>query len=168
MPQHPSIDGDSASPAETAFVGPDGSHQLGGQAQALGAVPNKSKKAVGLVAVGILIVLAVGGFIAFRASQSESTHPIQEAAERCHVEGNVGDEGASIEFDTEGEEDSSGDDFTDVACVLADLDAPDRVISKMDSTRALDGTLDAHWDNYEASWNYHPDSGMNLTVYEAE
>lgn len=35
----------------------------------------------------------------------------------------------------------------------------------MDQTRALDGTLNASWADYEAFWNYHPDSGMNLTVY---
>lgn len=127
--------------------------------------PKKSKRALVFAAVAVLALVAVGGFFVFGAAQS---HPIEEAAESCDVEGNLQDEGSSITFDTEGAEDLSGDDYEDVACVLTGLDAPDRVISQMDRTRALDGTLDASWDDYEASWNYHPDSGMNLTIYEAD
>lgn len=84
------------------------------------------------------------------------------------MEGNVGDNGSSITFDTEGNDESAGDDSTDVACMLAALETPDRVVSRIDQTRALDGTVDKSWGDYEAFWNYHPDNGTNLTVYEAE
>ncbi len=102
------------------------------------------------------------------SAQSNSKSAIQEAAEDCGVESNIGDNGSTITLDTEGDEDYSGDDLTEVACVLTALETPDRVISRIDQTRAIDGTLDASWGDYEAFWNYHPDSGMTLTLYEAE
>ena len=91
--------------------------------------------------------------------------PISDAAAECGVEDVVRDEGDSITLDTKGADDFSGHDIADVACVLTELDTPDYVVSRIDSTRALDGTVDASWDGYEAFWNYHPDSGMNLTIY---
>jgi hypothetical protein len=36
--------------------------------------------------------------------------------------------------------------------------------SKMDRTRALDGMQDASWDDLSASWTYHPDAGLDITV----
>ncbi len=84
------------------------------------------------------------------------------------MEDKVGDDGSSISFDTEGADDLSGDDYSDVVCVLGELEVPDRVVNQMDQTRALDGTLEASWGDFEAFWNYHPDSGMSLTVYESE
>lgn len=98
-------------------------------------------------------------------SESEFNTAISDAAAECFVNGNVADEGQSISFDTEGNDDYTGDAIDDVACVLRELDVPTYVIQRMDGTRALDGTLDAEWDQYTAFWNYHPDSGMNLTIY---
>ena len=121
------------------------------------------------MALGAIVALVViGGFVAVRLSSSDATHPIEEAATSCDAEGNVGDDGSSISFDTAGTDDLSGDSYEDMVCVLQALEVPDHVISKLTSTRALDGTLDASWDGFEASWNYHPDSGMNLTIYEAD
>lgn len=100
--------------------------------------------------------------------ESDAETEIELAAEACGLEGRVGDDGTSITLDTQGADDAAGDDYADAACLLNGLDTPDRVISRMDQTRAMDGTLDAQWGDYEAFWNYHPDNGMNLTVYEAE
>ncbi len=59
-----------------------------------------------------------------------------------------------------------GDDvFDKMICVLGLSGVPDRVISQISSTRALDGMQFAEWDGLAAQWNYHPDAGMNLTVY---
>jgi hypothetical protein len=38
----------------------------------------------------------------------------------------------------------------------------------MDNTRALDGMQTASWGNYEASWTYHPDEGLDVVVTEAD
>ncbi|AXG14970.1 hypothetical protein [Intrasporangium calvum] len=94
--------------------------------------------------------------------------PIQAAAIGCHVaEANVGDAGKSISFDTKGEDysDTGNDKITDLVCVLTALRVPDHVIAHMDSTRALDGQQEDTWDSYKARWTYHPDDGLNLTVF---
>jgi len=38
----------------------------------------------------------------------------------------------------------------------------------MERTRALDGTQSDTWDGLQASWSYHPDSGINLLIEKAE
>jgi hypothetical protein len=52
-------------------------------------------------------------------------------------------------------------------CVLDEMEVPERVRSHLGSTRALDGTQEDAWDDYEARWTYHPDSGTNLTIWRA-
>lgn len=49
-------------------------------------------------------------------------------------------------------------------CLLEKSGAPDSVTSRMNHTRGLDGTQDAHWDGWEAYWNYHKSKGFNLTL----
>ena len=78
--------------------------------------------------------------------------------------GRLGDDGASLSFDTQGNDDASGDSIEDVACVLFALDMPDSIVTKVDSTRALDGTMTDEWDGITVTWNYHPDSGMNMVL----
>lgn len=51
----------------------------------------------------------------------------------------------------------------DFNCVTSAMGVPASVLRKIAMTRALDGTLDARWSNINAFWNYHPDSGLNIT-----
>jgi galactose mutarotase-like enzyme len=51
------------------------------------------------------------------------------------------------------------------ACVLDALDTPQHVQDHIDTTRALDGTQEDAWGDYQARWTYHPDNGMNITVW---
>lgn len=167
---------------------PTGDHQHDGPAVITKQrVVRSPKKNVGMVAF-VVLVLAVGiavGLVLGRrpddnksvrasgpsadaaatGSGASSRTAIEEAATSCGVGGKVGDDGTSISFDTEGKDDFFGDSIDDVICVLEGLDIPDRVRSRIDQTRALDGTQDAAWDDYEAFWNYHPKSGLNITVY---
>lgn len=55
--------------------------------------------------------------------------------------------------------------FDTMVCALGLSGVPDRVISQISSTRALDGMQFAEWDDLAAQWNYHPDAGMNITIY---
>lgn len=89
---------------------------------------------------------------------------ISRAAEKCGLPENVNDGGHSITLDTEGDEDASGDDFLAVFCITVELDMPDSMLSRIDNTRALDGFQSGEWDNYTASWNYHPDNGLLLII----
>jgi hypothetical protein len=50
------------------------------------------------------------------------------------------------------------------ACILNSLDVTMAVLEHIDTTRALDGRQEDTWGNHKASWTYHPDSGLRLTV----
>ena len=121
--------------------------------------------AIGLVVgvVGSLLVASVSGGLGSIAMGS----PMTDAAATCDVETNlwitVGDEGRSISMQSEGEE-ATGANFEDLACVLLELDTPDSVINRIDSTRALDGRQTGTWEEYSASWGYHPDNGLDIVI----
>lgn len=67
-----------------------------------------------------------------------------------------------------GEEPGSGTvSFDGLTCVLGALDTPTSVIAQMESTRALDGMQSATWGDFKASWNYHPDDGLDVIITQA-
>lgn len=140
---------------------------------------NTMTKIASLMLTGVLAPIACGSTdsaevdtpdteaTASTEADDEST-PIEAAAEECGSGMSwalVADEGASISIDTEGEEHSSRWTYADVDCVLDELGAPPYVDERIGSTRALDGTLDAEWSDFTAFWTYHPDDGLNITVY---
>lgn len=120
---------------------------------------------IGLVA-GLL--LAVGG--AALGDAMASSNAIPAALENCSVVDSTGvdvlDNGKSLNLQTSGEE-STGTDVAAVVCVLNELDAPESIFTKLESTRALDGTQSTEWSGYTASWTYHPDDGLNIIVETA-
>jgi hypothetical protein len=109
--------------------------------------------------------------VGFAQIKLPGSTPFPAALEACGVADSsyfrAGDEGMSLSVQSKGKEDP-GADFADVSCVLRELDVPDSVVSRMGSTRALDGRQSGHWKNLEASWTYHPDSGMNLLIEVAQ
>ncbi|WP_104126710.1 hypothetical protein [Cryobacterium sp. Y57] len=133
---------------------------------------NKRDLTIGLVSLAIGLIVGVGGTLtaaslgggtgSFLASTA-----IGDSTQTCDVVDNVwitvGDEGQSISMQSEGEE-SSGADYIDVLCVLDQLEVPDSVNTRIGSTRALDGRQTATWDDFDASWGYHPDSGLDIVV----
>ncbi|MET4061749.1 hypothetical protein ABIB35_003326 [Arthrobacter sp. UYP6] len=100
-----------------------------------------------------------------------TSHAIEAAAETCSVSDtfgvDMGDNGQSISMSSEGE-DSAGAEYADITCVLAELEVPDSVETRIGTTRALDGRQSAEWDTFAASWGYHPDSGLNIVVEVAD
>jgi len=94
--------------------------------------------------------------------------PIEDAVDTCNLSiesgVDVGDGGRTLLIDTKGEEDAFGTNVASVACLLAELDVSDAVVSRIDSTRALDGRQEGEWGEYTASWGYHPDSGLDLII----
>lgn len=120
----------------------------------------KLRATIGLVAAGVLVSACGGGQTG-----------IESAVESCGLQGapgfDVGDRGGTLSIDGKGEDDASGAEITDIACVLSALDVSDAVISRLDSTRALDGRQEGSWEGYTATWGYHPDSGLDLVI-EAE
>jgi hypothetical protein len=132
---------------------------------------------VGVVAV---IATSIGGSdndggpsaVDVLADRVDQQPPLQRAVATCDPTADepgirsdqlqVGDEGRSVSIDGAGL--ASGPPIETVACVLRQIDVPDSVISRMDNTRALDGTQTAEWDDYWASWTYHPDDGLNVVI----
>jgi hypothetical protein len=53
---------------------------------------------------------------------------------------------------------------TEVAALDA-LHAPQQVREHIAHTRALDGTQTDAWGEFQARWTYHPDDGLNMTIW---
>jgi hypothetical protein len=119
--------------------------------------------------VTALLALAIGVIAALSNKKDEADSvSLTEVAESCdspNIE--VEDAGKTLIIDGEGEE-STGAEMVDEALALALLDIPSSVSGRMDNTRALDGMQTASWGNYEASWTYHPDEGLDVVVTEAD
>lgn len=72
----------------------------------------------------------------------------------------VEDEGRTLLID-------GGDQFSTPPagfCVLEELDAPAGTTSKVEGTTALMGQLTDEFGEYELTWSFHPDSGLNMIV----
>ena len=50
-------------------------------------------------------------------------------------------------------------------CVLEEVNTPDYVQSKLENTTSLMGDQTATWDNISASWSFHPDNGLDVTLH---
>jgi len=133
-----------------------------------------------IVLAGIAL-LGAGSFAGCSSSESGSPEEsesaeevvvqntaIEDAVDTCNLSiesgVDVGDGGRTLLIDTKGEEDAFGTNVASVACLLTELDVSDAVVSRIDSTRALDGRQEGEWGDYTASWGYHPDSGLDLVI----
>lgn len=121
---------------------------------------------------GVVLGLGAGLLLAQIDFSSEPAPSVAltDAVRECGLtnqEGiELGDEGQSLTMDSEGTDDylSEGADEAQIGCVLRALDMPDAVESRMNNTRALDGRQSAEWDEFAASWSYHPDTGTNVVI----
>lgn len=79
------------------------------------------------------------------------------------------DGGQTLQLDEVGKYylEEEGLTYDDMTCALKALRSPSYVMSRIDNTRALDGTQQASWSRYKAFWNYHPDDGATLTITSA-
>jgi len=144
--------------------------------------PNISLPSIGIgLAIGLVAGFGLGWAIpngsagpghdssaaAVDEEASEVLSPFPRATVDCglqrHPAVTRGDQERTLDLDGVGE-DSLGLAFDEQLCILDALDVPDSVISKMESTRALDGRQEASWDNIIASWTYHPDDGLDVLL----
>ena len=137
-----------------------------------GANFSKRDLTVGLVSLGIGLIVGVGGTFSVTslttgAGSFFASTAIADATETCDVASSsyitVGDGGQSLAMQSEGEE-ALGAEYADIVCVLDQLDVSDSVTNRISSTRALDGRQSAAWDDYSASWGYHPDHGLDMVI----
>ncbi|MGX1591662.1 hypothetical protein ACWICO_11085 [Glutamicibacter sp. NPDC055491] len=136
------------------------------------------------LAVGTALGLVIGVSITGGAGGSGNAAPdaqesglnqdfINQAVETCGIDPEgyaVLDGGAAIELDTEGEDylDSGTSNLAAYYCMLNELDVPEVTQQKMGRTRALDGTQSDTWESLQASWSYHPDTGVNVLIEGAK
>ncbi|MFE4196434.1 hypothetical protein ACFRJ9_11260 [Paenarthrobacter sp. NPDC056912] len=129
---------------------------------------------VGLL-LGVVGTVSVNGMVqaanaaAVAEAEANKPKPLAAAVNKCKLSGKaisakLGDDGHTLSLDGKGEDDANGLAWSDIECALEAVSVPDYVREQMGSTRALDGTQRESWDNFSASWSYHPDSGMNVVL----
>lgn len=125
------------------------------------------------LALGLIIgLIAIPTISAGMASQAEALapSPFMVALDSCDMDDSayatIGDDGASLELQTFGDE-AAGMDFGELTCITESLDVSDAVMSRIETTRALDGRQEASWGDFTASWTYHPDNGLNMLIERA-
>lgn len=130
--------------------------------------PKRNPLLLPLIAVSVVALIMSALYIQTFFSNSEPDTSFAEAVETCEVAADsnyieVADEGDTLLMTSEGDE-SPGASIVEIACVFVELDMPSSIVNRFDTTRALDGTQTGTWDNYEATWSYHPNSGSNITI----
>lgn len=141
--------------------------------------PQATPRRTGAI-VGALLAGAIGGsaitaaaFLTFSSdSPSAAAKPaaLQDVVTSCSAQGGgveVADSGRTLLIHVAGQEDRSGTTSSILSCLLGRLETPAAVRAQMEQTRALDGRQNATWPGFTASWTYHPDSGMRLTIQAA-
>jgi hypothetical protein len=126
------------------------------------ARPRRTRRILAAVAT----VVVLGLVIAFVAMRDTSTR-LEKAAAVCKLSGIIDDEGRTLSMDrVAAEEDPGRIKYTDYECVLDQLSVPRAVRDHMGATRAMDGMQTDAWDGISARWNYHPKSGIDITLTE--
>jgi len=113
----------------------------------------------------LLVLTACGGTTPTAVADTPELTPLEQSREECRLPSStVGDDGATLILDHKGEDETSGLSIEQIACVLLELNMPDAVVARLDSTRAMDGVQSGSWDGYTATWSYHPDSGVDIVI----
>ena len=114
-------------------------------------------------ALSLVALLGVGGSFIFSSMKADAR--FSEALTLCEALDASGvtfaEDGQSLNFDDKGEDDLFGGDFSDLKCIIEELNAPSTVLARMYQTTSSMGVQDAEWDGISISWTYHPDRGMD-------
>lgn len=114
--------------------------------------------------IGAVALTVAGGVYSLSGA---STPRFERAADACEVPWLLilGDDGRTMTISGGGEKETMYS-IEDIACILDELEVPDSMLSRMDSTRALDGQQVGEWDGITARWTYHPEPGLSLILTE--
>lgn len=140
------------------------------------AKPPRRRRWLAPAAIAVTIVLIGTGVAAFawfgRDLPVVNSLPVVGhsdlylAHDKCAA-GELSDGDHTLFLDTTGRESGSGRySVADLACVLNALQAPTYVVRAMEQTRALDGRQTETWEDFSASWTYHPDNGLDVLIRE--
>ncbi|MCR4754718.1 MAG: zinc-ribbon domain-containing protein [Lachnospiraceae bacterium] len=93
--------------------------------------------------------------------QANLKKELSEAYSKCYSSGTyLSSDGLSLFVDGEDENDTTS--LADVYTVISELNLPDSLINEMGQTNALMGRQTENFDNYEVSWSYHPENGLDV------
>lgn len=141
------------------------SNQIAGAVDAVANTIKIQSNGVKIAGVAVGVLVLIGGIIAL----SGAGNPIPGALSSCGLSEtsagvSVDAGGKTVYFDGTGEEDFGGIDYASVQCVLEKLNAPTSIFERIGSTSALQGVVEGDWANFHASWTYHPNNGLDLTL----
>lgn len=88
---------------------------------------------------------------------------LAEPAAVCGVSSAVADEGVSLTMETSGKKSVGEHSWSDVECILDELETPQYVREHINTTRGLDGQQEDEWGDYRARWTYHGNQGLHIT-----
>lgn len=125
----------------------------------------KNKKLFFILSLVILsVITAIGvGVVVWKGKQPT---PLRAAYEKCGPKYSfkLYDDDTSMEIDGKPAEAVHGVTWEDTECILDALEAPKSIGARMSKTRALDGMQRGEWGDYEATWTYHPDDGLDVII----
>lgn len=92
--------------------------------------------------------------------EQEALQKLRKAEDACEsVRTSISSDGKSITVDSYGEYDFTS--LADIMIIISTLDLPDSLYDEMCATNALMGRQTESFENYEVSWSYHPDNGLD-------
>ncbi|TFD63127.1 hypothetical protein [Cryobacterium sp. Hh38] len=103
------------------------------------------------------------------APEADSTDLEEDDAFAELFEGvvSVEDGGRTLIVNTKSQdEDALGMTSLSLDCVYEQLEIPKHITERIGVTRSVDGRQDGHWDEFTASWSYHPDNGANVIIVQ--
>lgn len=131
---------------------------------------NRTLLIVLIATVGVVALMLIGvvALILSSSSDAVAARPSAEAVYSHCAEQFPGATAAALTTDEKSIQFSSGaypdsEDFEMLECMMEAAKAPSAVESRMNNTRALDGTQDAEWEGWSAFWTYHPKNGLDIT-----
>lgn len=88
---------------------------------------------------------------------------LRDASKKCTSSGtSLSSDGLSLMIDSKDKYDKNG--LQDVYTVTKELGLPDSLIEDMEHTSALMGKQTQTCGDYEVSWSYHPDNGLDVLI----
>ncbi|MEH0934255.1 hypothetical protein [Micromonospora psammae] len=160
----PAAEGEHVTPEATGSAGDEGKRGRRKRLLVGGA------GVAALLVVGIS-VLALTGDKEPQAASAPTKTSFAIAKERCGsaatIGAQLGDADKTLTLRGEGNE-SGGLSYPTLECYWSALDMPDSVKAEVGATRALDGRQSGDWADIQASWSYHPDSGLQMVLALAD
>jgi hypothetical protein len=125
-----------------------------------------------VVALTVAVAVALTGCSAPSAEETPSASESRFKVALTHCNQSIAsegveyaDNGATLIMSTAGTETTTpSTDWDTVGCVLRELDASTATLNLITETRALDGRQEKTWKGIDASWTYHPNDGLNMTL----